>query len=265
MTTLQLLLIAVVQGLTEFLPISSSAHLILIPQLTGWPDQGLAFDVAAHIGSLVAVCAYFRRDIVRLAGRWAHSCRTRTADADARLAWAVLAGTVPVGLTGLLAHDFIATSLRTPVLIAITTVVFGVALWLADRYGPRRRELGGLRAVDVLTIGCAQALALVPGVSRSGITMTAALALGLTREAGARFSFLLSIPVMVLAGALEILRLAEQGGTQAWGELGLVVVCSALSAFACIHLFLRFIERIGMWPFALYRLVLGALLLWIVL
>ena len=139
MTIIQLIVIALVQGLTEFLPISSSAHLILIPQVTGWPDQGLAFDVAAHLGSLCAVCAYFHADIARLTTGWLRSCRTRRLDDDARLGWAVVGGTVPVGLVGLLAHDIIATTLRSTAVIAWTTIVFGAALWLADRHGRRRR------------------------------------------------------------------------------------------------------------------------------
>jgi undecaprenyl-diphosphatase len=259
-TTFQLVVLALAQGLTEFLPISSSAHLILIPQLTGWPDQGLAFDVAAHVGSLVAVCAYFRRDLVELTRHWWRSLATRRLDAPARLAWGVLLGTIPVGLVGLFGHDFIERSMRSPLLIAATTVFFGIVLWLADRYGRRRRPLEGLGFADVALIGCAQALALVPGVSRSGITMTAALAAGMTREAGARFSFLLSIPVIVLAGGLEIVALAGAGGSQPWAQLALVTALSAASAFACIHFFLRFIERLGMGPFAVYRLALGAVL-----
>ncbi|MEQ8496122.1 MAG: undecaprenyl-diphosphate phosphatase, partial [Gammaproteobacteria bacterium] len=166
------------------------------------------------------------------------------------------------GVVGLAAHDLIATHLRSPLIIAFTTVLFGVALWAADRGGRRTREMGAMGWRDVALIGCAQALALVPGVSRSGITMTAALAAGLTRAAGARFSFLLSIPVIVLAGGLEAIELAQAGGAQPWGQLGLVALFSGLSALACIVLFLRFIERIGMWPFALYRLLLGAWLVW---
>ncbi|MEQ8660109.1 MAG: undecaprenyl-diphosphate phosphatase [Gammaproteobacteria bacterium] len=262
MTTLHLIVLALVQGVTEFLPISSSAHLILLPQVTDWPDQGLAFDVAAHVGSLAAVCAYFRTDLAALARGWLGSLGTRRLDGEARLAWAVLLGTVPVGVAGLVGHDFIAAHLRSPLVIAVTTVVFGVALWAADRFGRRAREVGTLGWRDVALIGCAQALALIPGVSRSGITMTAALAAGLTRAAGARFSFLLSIPVIVLAGGLEAVELVGAGGSQPWGELALVALFSGLSALACIVLFLRFIERIGMWPFALYRLLLGAWLAW---
>lgn len=262
MTTFHIIVLALLQGVTEFLPISSSAHLILLPAVTDWPDQGLAFDVAAHLGSLTAVCAYFRHDILALGRGWCVALAKRESNAQARLAWAVLLGTIPVGLVGLVGHDFIATNLRSPLVIAATTVIFGVLLWLADRLGARRRELGSLGWRDVLLIGAAQALALIPGVSRSGITMTAALAAGLSRAAGARFSFLLSIPVIVLAGGLEALDLAGAGGPQPWGQLALVAACSGISALVCIVLFLRFIERVGMWPFALYRLLLGAWLVW---
>ncbi len=261
MSELQIIVLALVQGLTEFLPISSSAHLILIPQLTDWPDQGLAFDVAAHLGSLVAVCAYFHRDLVRLTQDWFASLGARRLVGESGLAWAVLFGTVPVGLAGLLAHDFIAAELRSTSVIAAATIGFGALLWWADVQGAKRRTESSLGIRDVVVIGCAQALALIPGTSRSGITMTAALALGLTRQAAARFSFLLSIPVIVLASALEIRELAAAGVTQPWHELGLIVALSALSAYACIHLFLTFIERLGMWPFAIYRFVLGAFLL----
>lgn len=264
MTTLQIVLLSVVQGLTEFLPISSSAHLILLPRLADWPDQGLAFDVAAHLGSLAAVCGYFRHDLLSLARHWWASLGRRP-NAEARLAWGVLLGTVPVALTGLLAHDFIAVALRSPLVIAVATAVFGVLLWVADRYGRRVRALATLSFADVLIIGGAQALALVPGVSRSGITMTAALAVGLTREAAARFSFLLSIPVIVLAGGFEMVVLGRAETVYAWGDLALVVVCSGLSALACIHVFLRVIERIGMAPFALYRVLLGAALVWLLI
>jgi undecaprenyl-diphosphatase len=259
---LQIVVLAVVQGLTEFLPISSSAHLILLPQLSDWPDQGLAFDVAAHLGSLVAVCAYLRRDLVALTMAWSCSLLTRRMTADAWLAWAVLIGTLPVGVVGLLAHDFIAAELRSATVIAVTTVFFGALLWWADSAGRGQRDLGTLKLRDVLLIGAAQALALVPGTSRSGITMTAALALGLSRHAAARFSFLLSVPVIVLACALEILELNASGVVQPWTELALVAGCSALAAYLCIHMFLKFIERFGMWPFVLYRFALGAVLFW---
>lgn len=261
MGPLQLVVLAVVQGVTEFLPISSSAHLILIPRLTGWPDQGLAFDVAAHLGTLAAVTLYFRADLVGIARGFARSITGREGGAEGRLAWGVLLGTIPVGLAGLAAHDVISGSLRSPLVIALATVVFALALAWADARGRRRRPLTVLGLRDVAVIGCAQALALIPGTSRSGITMTAGLALGFTREAAARFSFLLAVPVILLASALEVAALIAQGGTQAWGALTLVTALSGLSAFACIHVFLSVIERTGMLPFVVYRLVLGAVLL----
>lgn len=246
--------------MTEFLPISSSGHLILLPAVTGWPDQGLAFDVAAHLGTLIAVVGYFAGDLKALAHAWLGSLATRRLDADARLAWGVLLGTVPVGLVGLAAHDFIAAELRSAALIATTTIGFGVVLWWADARGARARGLATLGLRDIVLIGCAQALALIPGTSRSGITMTAALALGYTRESAARFSFLLSVPVIALASGLEILELSAAGIDQPWGGLAVVVAVSALSALACIHLFLSFIGRLGMAPFACYRFALGAAL-----
>jgi len=254
---LQIVTLAIVQGLTEFLPISSSAHLILVPILTSWNDQGLAFDVAVHVGTLAAVMLYFRQEIIHMAGAWAGSLRTRALTADARLAWAVLLGTLPVGLAGWLFKDFIELHLRSPLVIAATTIGFGLLLWWADTRGSRRRDEYQMNWLDVALIGLAQALALIPGTSRSGATMTAGLALGLTRQAAARFSFLLSIPVIALAGALLSLDLLGQPEPAPWDVLLLGTVLSALSAYACIYVFLKLLERIGMLPFVIYRLVLG--------
>ena len=262
MATVHLIVLAVVQGVTEFLPISSSAHLIILPRITGWTDQGLAFDVAAHLGSLAAVSLYFRRDILVLGRAWTRTLTGAPMDGPAKLAWGVLLGTLPVGVVGLFAHAFVATTLRSVQLIAAATILFGVALWLSDRLGERSRGLDSFKMRDALLIGCAQAIALIPGTSRSGITITAALALGMTREAAARFSFLLSIPVIVLASGLEIVQLAGKPAAQPWGELAAVVFLSGLSAFICIHAFLKFVERVGMAPFVLYRIAFGAALLW---
>jgi undecaprenyl-diphosphatase len=263
MDTMHTLILALLQGLTEFLPISSSAHLILVPRLLGWPDQGLAFDVAVHVGTLVAVVAYFRHDIIRLLQAWLQSCIHRQLSGDARLAWFVLLGTVPAALAGLLLHDVIETWLRSPLVIAWATIGFGLLLGVADRYGRQQRGEAGLQFLDVVWIGLAQAVALIPGTSRSGITMTAGLALGLTRSAAARFSFLLSVPVIVLAGGYETLQLLEQAGPVAWDTLLLGTTVAAASAYLCIHLFLSLIERIGMLPFVIYRLLLGGALLWL--
>jgi undecaprenyl-diphosphatase len=263
MDAVQTLMLALLQGLTEFLPISSSAHLILMPRLLGWPDQGLAFDVAVHVGTLVAVVAYFRHDITRLLLAWLHSCLGRRLSSDARLAWFVLLGTLPAALAGLLLHDFVETWLRSPFVIALATIGFGLLLWVADRRGRQRRSETGLQFMDVVWIGLAQALALIPGTSRSGITMTAGLALGLTRSAAARFSFLLSVPVIVLAGGYETLQLSRHAGPVAWDAMALGTLVAAVSAYTCIHFFLRLIERIGMLPFVIYRLLLGCVLLWL--
>jgi undecaprenyl-diphosphatase len=254
-----IVILSLVQGLTEFLPISSSAHLILVPVLTDWPDQGLAFDVAVHAGTLAAVVLYFRRELARMLVEWFASFKGRLTP-DARLAWAVLIGTIPVGLAGLLFKDVIETQLRSPMVIAVATIVFGLLLWYADSTGKRSKNEYGLLLCDVLIIGVAQALALIPGTSRSGITITAALMLGLNREAAARFSFLLSIPVIFLAGSLETVEYLGAVRVEDAQPLLIGALLSAVSAYACIHYFLKLLERIGMMPFVAYRLVLGVVL-----
>ncbi len=263
MDLLQIIALAVLQGLTEFLPISSSAHLILLPQLNGWGDQGLAFDVAVHVGTLAAVVWYFRGELGVMARDWSRSVVERRSVGDSRLAWAVLFGTVPVGLAGLLFKDVIETALRAPVVIGWTTIIFGLLLWWADAKGQRVRSEHTIGWKDVLAIGVAQALALIPGTSRSGITMTAGLMRGLSRNGAARFSFLLSIPVIVLAGGLSTLDLIRGEETVDWFALILGAVLSAVSAYVCIHFFLKLLERIGMFPFVIYRLLLGAVLLYL--
>lgn len=261
MEMLHLILLAIVQGITEFLPISSSGHLILLPLFGGWADQGLAYDIAVHLGSLCAVVGYFRRDLARMAHDSLGSLRGQGQTTDSRLAWLVLAATIPVGIAGLLFNDLVETTLRSPLVIAATTVGFGLLLGIADSTGTRRIDITGIRWRMALLIGLAQAIALIPGTSRSGITMTAGLFLGLTREASARFSFLLAIPVIVLASGKQALDLLLGGTAVAWVPLALVTVLSGLSALLCIHFFLKLLERIGMWPFVWYRLALGAVIL----
>lgn len=255
--------LGLLQGLTEFLPISSSAHLILLPLLFGWEDQGLAFDVAVHVGSLVAVVSYFRRDIGRLISAWFSSVFKREHTIDSKLAWFVVLGTIPVGLFGFLLGDFVETTLRSPIVIAVATIVFGLLLWWSDVYGRRERVEKELTIKDVLIIGFFQVLALIPGTSRSGITMTGGLFLGLTREACARFSFLLSVPLIFLAGSLKTIELANSMLVIDWFSIVLGAVVSAVSAFLCIALFLKTLEKMGMLPFVIYRLVLGAYLLYV--
>lgn len=261
MDWLQVVILALVQGITEFLPVSSSAHLILVPVLTDWQDQGLAFDVALHLGSLLAVVLYFRKDLIAMTGSWFRSLKTRQPDSDARLAWAVLLGTIPVGLAGLAFKDTIETVLRSPLYLATGLIVFGVLLAWADLRHRGNRTEHQMTWKDVLVIGCAQAVALFPGTSRSGITITAALFMGMNREAASRFSFLLSIPVIVLACALLIKDLIETPQTIHWGFMAAGVLLSGISAYLCIHYFLAFIKRIGMMPFVAYRIALGIVLI----
>jgi undecaprenyl-diphosphatase len=258
---LQALVLALLQGLTEWLPISSSAHLILFPRLVGWPDQGLGFDVAVHAGSLLAVLVYFRREIAAMAGDWTRSVLHRRLEGEAKLAWAVLLGTIPVGLAGLAFKDVVETAMRDPHILAWALIGFGAALWLADVLGRRQRSEHQLTWRDVVVIGLAQALALIPGTSRSGITMTAGLAVGWTRAAAARFSFLLAIPVLVLAGGLDVLDWLQGEARQPAAILLTGFAASALAAYACIWAFLAWIARIGMAPFVVYRIALGILLL----
>jgi undecaprenyl-diphosphatase len=254
------IVLALVQGLTEFLPISSSAHLILVPVLTGWPDQGLAFDVAVHFGTLLAVVLYFREELGAMARSWASSLRTRNPDDEAALAWGVLLGTIPLGLAGLLFHDLVETALRSPLVIATTTVVFGVLLGYADKVGVRTRCEYRLGAGRIAIIALAQTLALIPGTSRSGITITAGLLVGMERQAAARFSFLLSVPAIAMASVYELGNLVEAAEPVLWTDIILGAGLSAVSAYLCIHYFLKLLDRIGMMPFVVYRLVLGAVL-----
>lgn len=261
MPWLHIFVLASLQGFTEFLPISSSAHLILVPVLSDWPDQGLDFDVAVHVGTLAAVALYFRHELGVMFVDWLRSLRRRELVGESRLAWAVLWGTVPVGAAGLLFSHVVEHALRSPLVIACTTIGFGLLLWWADARGTRQRSEHMLGWRDVLIIGVAQAVALIPGTSRSGITMTAGLMLGLTREAAARFSFLLSIPVIVLAGGYESLKLVRSGSAVDWSALVVGALLSAVMAYLCIHFFLKLLARIGMLPYVMYRLVLGVVLL----
>jgi undecaprenyl-diphosphatase len=265
MDFLHILALALLQGLTEFLPISSSAHLILLPLIAGWQDQGLAFDVAVHVGTLSAVVYYFRQTLRTLFQDWFQGIKQGQQVGESRLAWAVLWGTIPVGLAGLAFKDIIETDLRDPLVIATTTILFGLLLGYADWRGKRQRTESNLSWFDILFIGCAQAIALIPGTSRSGITITAALLLGLTRPAAARFSFLLSIPAIFLPGCLKVRELILSNIAVDWNALLLGILFSAISAYLCIQLFLKLIDKIGMWPFVVYRLLLGAGLLFLLL
>jgi undecaprenyl-diphosphatase len=259
MDLLHFLILGLVQGITEFLPISSSAHLILLPIAFGWQDQGLAHDIAAHVGSLCAVLIYFRADLQRMTLAVLAPRPERAA--DRRLAWYLVLGTLPVVASGLLLRGEIETVFRSALFVAATTLLFGALLGLADWCGRRNRGIDTVGLRDALLIGLGQALAVLPGTSRSGITMTVALALGLDRTAAARFSFLLSVPAILGAGMYGGWVLLTRELAPQWTSMAVVAVAAAFSAFATIHYFLRFIQRIGMLPFVAYRLVLGVVLL----
>jgi len=259
MDAIQIIILGLVQGFSEFLPISSSAHLILVPKIFGWPDQGLAFDVALHIGTLSAVIWYFRLEIITILKDLLKSLKVRQTVGESTLGWAVLIGTIPVGLAGITFNNYISNSLRSPYIIATTTLIFGVVLFFADRIGGTKSE-SAINIKVAIWVGIAQAIALIPGTSRSGITMTAALLLGFSRVASARFSFLLSIPVIVLAGGLKVLELIESQIAVDWCELLSGVGISAVSAYICIVLFFKVISKSSMLPFVIYRLALGLIL-----
>ncbi len=265
MSDLHAIWLAAVQGLTEFLPISSSAHLILLPRLLGWPDQGLAFDVAVHVGSLAAVLFYFRHDLIHMIRDWGLTLAGRPNTEYSKLAWAVIIGTIPLGIGGVLMKVAVGGELRSPLVIAATTIIFGLLLGWADHIGKRERDEHSLSWKDALLIGGSQILALIPGTSRSGITITTALILGLTRTAAARFSFLLSIPAIILPGILLGADLAESSDPIHWRSFIIGAVCSAVFAYVCIRLFLTMIQRVGMMVFVVYRLVLGVFLFYLFL
>lgn len=257
----QVVVLAVLQGLTEFLPISSSAHLILLPLLVDWPDQGLAFDVSVHVGTLLAVLAYFRRDLSRMGRDWLRSLGLRHRVGDSAMVWYLIVGSVPVGICGLALSAIDTESLRSALVITVATIAFALVLWWSDRYSRGARVETDIGWRDVLVIGAAQALALIPGTSRAGVTITAGLALGLTREAAARFSFLLSIPVIVLAGGLEAVQASSGAQPVAWDAMLAGALIAFVCAYATIHFFLKLVERVGLLPFVIYRLALGVVLL----
>jgi len=256
----QAILLALVQGLTEFLPVSSSAHLILPSQLLGWADQGLAFDVAVHVGSLAAVLLYFRRDLLDMFSGTVSSLKYRQLNEPSRMVLYLGLATVPAGLAGLLLDDLVSGELRSVTVIASTTIFFGLLLGLADWRGHGDRTLD-LRSAVI--IGLAQVIALVPGTSRSGITMTAALFCGMDREAAARFSFLLSIPIILAAGTLKIAQLVAAGEAVDWLMLFAAVLAAAVTAYLAIAVFLQWVKRLGFLPFVLYRCALGLVLFYV--
>ena len=257
--------------MTEFAPVSSSGHLILLPWLFDWSilnNSGLnkAFDVALHLGTLVGALVYFRRDVARYLVAWIRSIRERrVSTVDERLAWALVIGTIPGVIAGATLESVVEDELGQPAIIAAMLAVFGVVLYVVDRVAARRRDLRDLSVRGGLVLGLAQALALQPGVSRSGITITAARAMGFGREAAARFSFLLSLPIIAGAGALKVFDLVQTGmphgmtGPLVWG-----VASSAVSGFLVIAILLSYLRRHGFAVFMWYRLAAAALVIGLV-
>ena len=262
MDWLHLILLAIIQGLTEFLPVSSSAHLILPSKLLDWDDQGPLIDLMAHFGSLFAVMLYFRKDVARLF-RGAFDLLGRKQTDAARLTWLLIIATPPTLIIGLMmnmgGYDVM---IRQPVIIAIAFIVFGVILWWADKTGSRDKDISQLTWRGALCIGAAQALALIPGTSRSGITMTAALKMGYTRTEAARFSMLMSIPIIGVSGLFALYKLQSADAGAASLSNGLIVAgLSFVAAYLSINIFMKLVEKIGMLPFMIYRVVVGCLIL----
>ena len=263
MTWLQVVVLAIVQGLTEFLPISSSGHLVLVPSAAGWTDQGLAFDVAVHFGSLLAVCLFFRDDIAALFRGAKYLMKADYPTLEGRIAVALGIGTVPAAVAGLALAGWIEANLRSPAVIVVTLSGYAILMVLADRFGRRDRIVADVTLRDALIIGCAQALALVPGTSRSGVTISAGRMLGFDRRDAARFSFLLSVPVILLATIYEMGGLIIGDEQVDWLQLSVAALVAAVVAYVSIDFFMRFVSRIGLLPFALYRIALAAVILYV--
>lgn len=272
MDIIQAIILGIVQGLTEFVPISSSAHLVLVPWAFGWPRSGLFLDTMLHWGTLLAVLTYFRRDWAEIArgfwrsltakGPWANTSGGRLADPNSRLAWGIILGTIPAVILGFLLNDFFESLFETPMAVAGFLLVTAAFLAAGERLGRRVRELPSLNIPDALAIGLAQAVAIAPGISRSGATIAAGLARGLTREAAARFSFLLATPAILGAGLLQLLEvlMAEESAVS-WPAVAAGFLAAATSAYLCIKFLLAYLRRGRLYVFALYCAVVGSAVL----
>jgi undecaprenyl-diphosphatase len=262
---LQAIVLGIVQGLTEFLPISSSAHLRVVPAFAGWEDPGAGFTAVVQLGTMLAEVIYFRRDLIRIGTRWLASLRNPElrSQLDARMGWYLIWATIPIGVIGLLFEDSIKTTFRALGLIACTLIALGLVLLWADRRATRHRPITDLQLRDGLIMGAAQTLALVPGVSRSGATLTAGLLLGLERAAAARFSFLLSIPAVVLSGLYQAYELVAgtTPGDAGAGEVVVATILAFVTGYAAIAFFLRYLVTHTLSAFVAYRVGLGAVIL----
>lgn len=265
MPNIDILVLAVVQGITEFLPVSSSGHLILVPHFFCWPDQGLTLDVAAHVGTLLAVLVYFWRDVANMAGGLVNLARGKR-DNRARLVWLLLVASVPALAIGFVLDRWAGDALRDYRIIAGTLIGFGILLYLADRMGLTVRRLEHMTAGSALAIGFFQCLAFIPGTSRSGITMTMARFMGYERQEAARFSFLLSIPTISAAGLYKGYQLVRDGSFADMERALMMVGFSAITGFLAITFMMYWLRRASFAPFVVYRIILGCVLLyWIYL
>jgi undecaprenyl-diphosphatase len=262
---IEAVVLGIVQGLTEFLPISSSAHLRLVGELFGWDDPGAAFTAITQIGTEAAVLLYFRHDIARIIVAWLGSLAgKRRGDPDARMGWLIIVGSIPIVVLGLLFQDDIETTLRDLRIVATALIVFSLILFWADRVGAKQRELDDLTVPHGIGFGFAQAMALIPGVSRSGGTITAGLFLGYSRSAAARYSFLLAVPAVLGSGffqAYEALTGDVEGAGVAWGPTILATVIAFGVGLTVIAWLLRYLDRGSFTPFVVYRVLLGLLVL----
>lgn len=264
MTTFNLLLIALIQGITEFLPISSSAHLILLPSLTSLDDQGQVIDVAAHVGTLCAVVLFFRSDVKLALGGTLRLLRGKADTPGARLALCLIVGTIPVVIAGLiLSVTGLSDAMRSVAVIGWAMIVFGILLYWADQKGPAEKTAGQWSLKDAVKMGMWQAVALIPGTSRSGITITAGRMLGYKRTDAARLSMLMSIPTIIASGTLLSLDVIASGDTGTLRDIGIVVAMSFAAALLALTLMMRLLKSVSFTPYVIYRIALGAVLLWI--
>jgi len=257
------IVLGITQGLTEFLPISSTGHLRIVPAFAGWEDPGALFTAVIQLGTMLAVVIYFWRDLVRITGVWLRSLRRPElrGELDARMGWYIILATIPIGVFGLAFNDQIENGARNLYLIGVVLIVLGVVLMVAEKVGRKTRGLDEVTRADAVWVGLAQALALVPGTSRSGATITAGLFLGMEREAAARFSFLLSIPAIVLSGLYGLTELISGDDDVAFGALVIATVAAFFVGYVSIAFLLRYLARHSTYIFVVYRVVLGSLVL----
>jgi undecaprenyl-diphosphatase len=265
MTIFQAIILGIIQGITEFVPVSSSGHLVFLPHLFGWADQGLVFDVVVHLGTLTAVVYYFRVRLVRIfRSFFAPPPQSEREENYRELGWIIILSVIPAGIIGLIFGDFIEASLRSTTVVGVSLILWGVLLGIADKYASGRSRSIGVGDIGwrrALTIGCAQAIALIPGTSRSGITMTAGLTSGLSRVGAAEFSFLMGVPVIALAGGVKLLSILGSPIEMSYTPLFLGFLSSAVSGFFAISFFMRIIKKYTLMPFAIYRVSVGVVIL----